>query len=244
MRYSGRNRKKAEDASREETRRESYALSREEITDVRKKLLQWYRTHSPPDYPWRRTDNPWHALLAEFLLLRTRAEAVEGVYRHIVTYYPEPDDLASLSLEEIADMLYPLGLRWKAPLLKALAAEIVGRKGRIPEDQESLEQLPGVGPYVAAAFLSLHLGRRALIIDSNTVRFICRYTGRTCDGETRRKKWVRDLLDALAPNHGVRTFNYALLDFCREICRPRSPLCMQCPLRENCAFFRNQKQPD
>jgi A/G-specific adenine glycosylase len=236
-----RNRQNAENAFREEVQRESCALTGKEIANVRRKLLQWYRTHSPPDYPWRHTDNPWHALLAEFLLLRTRADAVEGVYRHIVTHYPEPGDLAALSLDEIASMLYPLGLRWKAPLLKALAAEIAGRKGRIPEDQESLEQLPGVGPYVVAAFLSLHLGRRALIIDSNTVRFLCRYTGRTYDGETRRKKWVRDLLDALTPDREVRTFNYALLDFCREICRPRNPLCMQCPLRENCAFYRNRQ---
>ncbi len=83
--------------------------------------------------------------------------------------------------------------------------------------------------------MSLHGNTRAVIIDSNVVRVICRVLGVPFDGETRRKKWVKDLLVQITPKDDFRSFNYALIDLAMQICRPRSPLCNTCPVQTVCA---------
>lgn len=128
-----------------------------------------------------------------------------------------------------------LGLRWRSRLMLRLARELNAR-GPVPSEESLLIELPGVGPYAAAAFLSLHANRRASIIDSNVVRWLCRVTGRNMDGETRRKKWIKQLADELTPRTNFREYNYAVLDFTMRICG-RAPRCDVCPLaKSHCAY--------
>jgi A/G-specific adenine glycosylase len=115
-------------------------------------------------------------------------------------------------------------------LLKRLDA----MNGVIPESQDELVLLPGVGEYTAAAMLSLHMGKRAVLIDSNVVRLLARLTGNKRDGETRRRPWLRDFADRLTPHRRVTEYNYGLLDLAMTICG-RTPACCACPLREQCA---------
>ena len=155
------------------------------------------------------------------------------VYIELVSAYPEPDHVASLSVGEIERIIYPLGLHWRASLIKQLA-ESIARTGEIPA---RLEELPGVGAYIAAAFRTLHLGQRAVLIDSNIVRFVCRLNGAKYEAETRRKRWLFALCDELTPSSDTQTFNYALLDFAMQVCAPK-PNCAECPLSRECCFAK------
>jgi A/G-specific adenine glycosylase len=98
---------------------------------------------------------------------------------------------------------------------------------------DDLVDLPGVGPYVASAVISLHIGNRAVIVDSNVVRVLSRITGAKYNAETRRQKWLLDLADYLTPKY-PREYNYALLDLGIQVCSPRIPACDRCPLVEMC----------
>lgn len=148
--------------------------------------------------------------------------------------YPSAKRFGQTTAAEIASLIAPLGLRWRAPLLHQLAGEIGRRHGRLPREQEQLENLPGVGPYAAAAALSLHDDQRAVIIDANVVRVLCRLVGRPYDGETRRKRWLIDLAGQLTPQRAFRDYNYALLDLAMAVCLPKTPSCCECPLRAVC----------
>ena len=76
-------------------------------------------------------------------------------------------------------------------------------------------------------------------MDANVVRLICRLVGRDWDGETRRKKWLREMADRLTPHKKVEDFNYALLDFTMTVCTPSLPHCDRCPLgAEVCQYGR------
>jgi A/G-specific adenine glycosylase len=121
-------------------------------------------------------------------------------------------------------------------MLYEAARQIAETGGSPPENERQLVALPGVGPYAAAAWLSLHRDRRAVIVDNNVARWLSRMTGRAYDAETRRKRWVRDIADRLTPARAFRDYNYAVLDFTMRICRPRAPLCPECPLRSDCAY--------
>ncbi|RMH14666.1 MAG: hypothetical protein D6698_12425 [Gammaproteobacteria bacterium] len=204
-------------------------LSDEAIRQIRTRIRRWGQKHFQ-DYPWRRTDDPYAGLIAEILLQRTRAQAVVSVYREFMNRFPSPEHLALAPEQEIGEVLYPLGLSWRVPLMAALGKRLA-ELGEIPRDYEKLLELPGIGPYTAAAWLSFHGGRRGVLIDSNIVRWICRLVGKTdCDGETRRKKWLRDAVERLTPRRGVKAFNYALLDFTMTVCTPGEPHCETCPL--------------
>jgi A/G-specific adenine glycosylase len=133
-------------------------------------------------------------------------------------------------------MFSGLGLHWRVRLIRKLAQELATHG--IPEDKEKLLELPGIGPYAASAFLSFHVGKRHAIIDSNVVRLYGRLFGFPIHGETRRNKQFIAVADWMTPERRFQKYNYALLDFTREICRVK-PKCEACPLRMYCVFYRN-----
>ena len=204
-------------------------LSDDDVRQIRRRIRRWGRRHFQV-YPWRSTENAYAGLIAEVLLQRTRASAVPAVYESFLSRFPSAEHLARATEEEIAEVMYPLGLNWRVPLVAALGKRLAELE-EIPRDYNELCALPGIGPYTAAAWLSFHGGGRGVLIDSNVVRWICRLIGKAdCDGETRRKKWLRDMAERLTPRRGVKAFNYALLDFTMMVCVPGEPRCEACPL--------------
>lgn len=182
------------------------------------------------------------SLATEVLLQRTRAEQVIPVYSNFKTRYPTASTLAKEDVHGLLGTIGSLGLRWRAPLMIKMAA-IVAERGAPPESLAELAQLPGVGPYAAAAYLSFHRGRRAVIVDSNVVRWLGRVFSFETDGETRRKRWLIGLADDLTPKQSFRDYNYAVLDLAMKVCRAR-PLCHECPLANDvCRFAARARRP-
>ena len=59
------------------------------IADVRDAMLKWGAAHSQ-SYPWRAPNLPvWQGLIAEFLLLRTRADQAASVFENIQRQLPD-----------------------------------------------------------------------------------------------------------------------------------------------------------
>ena len=197
-------------------------------------LVAWWQLERR-SFPWRKKMPLWKALLTEVMLQRTRADQVSKSFRNLDSEYRVASQLSTMSVQDATRLFKPLGLVWRVPLFLRLAHEIARRKGRLRRTQDKLQELPGVGAYAAGAALSLHGGVRAVIIDSNTVRIVCRLKGIEPGPETRRKSWISDALEYLTPDTGFREFNYALLDLGAMICRPRSPECPRCPIQQFCA---------
>ena len=203
--------------------------SESEATYFTEAIVTWAR-HNYAVYPWRRTKNRWHALVAEVMLQRTGAEQVLPVYKAFCDQYETPRDYF---LYADGTVFNSLGLKWREKKLLELAIALSEKD--IPEDKELLLQLPGVGDYIAAAYRSLHLGRYDVIIDSNVVRFYGRYFGFETDGESRRKKELRALAKMLTPEVAFKTYNYGLIDFTRKTCKLK-PLCIDCILKNSCNY--------
>lgn len=200
----------------------------ETVRQIQKTLIQWKSDHSR-DFPWRNPDRDWHGLIAEILLQRTRAESVVPVFREFAKRYPTIEAFADASEDELANLIEPLGLKKRASILSDLGKRLL-EIGEVPSNEEDLINLPGVGPYTAAAWISLHNGERAVLLDSNILRWLCRMIGRDYDRSLRREDWIRNLAERITPETSVREYNYAVLDLSREICTPRNPKCTDCPL--------------
>ena len=173
--------------------------------------------------------------MAEVLLQRTRADQVVPVYQLFKDQFPSPKILARTDVAQITRIIEPLGLRWRARYIHEFAVEIQKRDGTIPTSLEDLLKLPGVGPYIAAAFLSFHTGQRYPIIDSNIIRFYGRFFGFDTGPDTRRNKTILELADLITPRRKCREFNYSLIDFTRSICKLQPVHCL-CPVAKHCVM--------
>lgn len=210
-----------------------------QIASVRRRLLRWGRANFK-SYPWRSETDPWLSFVAEFLLQRTRARQVEAAFVGLRERFPTAESLATAGLPAVTELTRKLGLHWRGPLLLQIAQAVANRGGNPPRTGEELRKLTGVGMYTAAAWLSLHQGERAAIIDANVARWLSRMTGLPYNRDPRHVRWVKELAERLTPRRAFRDFNYAVLDFTMGVCVPRNPRCDICPVRGACRFGRTK----
>src|SRR5262245_52242041 len=119
---------------------------------LQRALVSWGQTHFQ-SFPWRRPRQKWQALVAEILLVRTRATSAVQVYEHLIRRCPTLQEMANLSEPELRKLVKPLGLAWRVHLLKKLVMKLAS-PGTPPLEEmhyEELLELPGVGPYTASA---------------------------------------------------------------------------------------------
>lgn len=214
-------------------------LSEESKPEFQNKLLAWFDEFQR-DFPWRKTSNPFYILLAEKLLQQTVARhTVVSAYCELISKYPTPDSLARAEVRELEKIVQPLGFLYRAKELKFMAQELVDEHaGVIPSNLSDLLALTGVGDYSARAVLSFAFEQDVPIVDTNVARLLYRIFGinEPMPANPARKKSLINLANNLLPLGNSRKYNLAILDLCALICKPRIPICSQCPIREFCVY--------
>lgn len=206
-------------------------------------LLAWHVEHART-FPWR-SSSPFHILVAECLLHRTRASQVAPIYNAFVVRYPAPENLATADPAEVRKALAPLGLSWRIDLMIGMAQQIVtAHGGSVPDTRADLLALPGVGPYIADAVLCFGFQQPVALVDANTIRIAGRYLYAVeWKGDARRaQQVVRSVARLVDPARPVPT-NYALLDFGALVCTARNPACGNCPVSQHCLYRLAPRQP-
>jgi A/G-specific adenine glycosylase len=193
-------------------------------------------TRTPEKLPWREKRTAYGIFLAEFLLTRTRSDLVARVFGELLSSYPDIKSLASAAPHELESLLRPLGLVKRVPMLLAAARHIQNVSlGEIPSGQAELEAIPGIGRYAAAAIRAFAFGERIVPPDVNVLRFLSRVTGLPMVHPTRGSRELLSLVSELMSEYSSPTPE-EILDFCRTVCRPRSPRCQSCPILNRCAW--------
>ena len=201
------------------------------------RLLHWAEERGRT-FAWRKEDDAFRLLLAEVLLQRSRSSTVEKVFERLVSLWPTPTALASASTEELADVLRPLGLTSRASRIKGLALALAER-GSVPTRPRELRELPGVGAYVASATAAALGGEAQPLVDSVSVRVFRRYFS---DSRSGADADLAAMAYADAPSGRWHEVNWAVLDLAAAVCRPKRPLCSECPLADGCHW--NQESAD
>ncbi len=191
------------------------------------------------ELPWRKHRTPYRVFLAEMLLVRTRADIVAKHFERIILRYPTIQTLAFADENELKAMLQPLGLRKRVPyLIKAARYIYEYHNGKIPDDMETLLNVPGVGVYTATAILTFAYGKKLVPADVNVLRFVSRLTSLKMTHETKGSQELRDLIPLLSQsNTGLSA--ESLLDFTRLICKARKPRCKICVLTKYCSYYKD-----
>lgn len=203
----------------------------------RQQLTKW-GVANRRDFPWRNTTNSYHLLVAESLLQKTDAQTVAPIYELFLEHYPTIQDLAAANLEDVAKILKPLGLFFRAVRLQQCAQIVVRQyQGLVPENQKQLLELPGIGDYTARAIGSQAFNQPLAVLDANVARILERFFGLQGERVKSRCKILWGAADLIAPKTEVGTWNLALLDFGALTCKAQNPDCENCPLASKCKWF-------
>ncbi len=198
-------------------------------------LLAWYDRHARK-LPWRarrgETPDPYAVWLSEIMLQQTTVAAVGPYFARFIERWPTVEALAAAPDEDIMREWAGLGYYSRARNLAACARAVRARGG-FPADEAALRELPGVGPYTAAAIAAIAFDRRAVVVDGNVERVVSRlYAIET--PLPRAKMDIRARADELTPRDRAGDFAQAMMDLGATICTPKKPACALCPLAEGC----------
>jgi A/G-specific adenine glycosylase len=211
------------------------------VKTFQKQLLRWYHREKR-DLPWRRTRDPYHILVSEFMLQQTQVTTVIPYYHRFLKSFPAFAALANAPLGKVLKLWEGLGYYSRARNLHALS-KIVHRQygGRLPNDPEQLRALPGIGPYTAGAILSIAFHKDYAVLDGNVQRVLARHFGWRQDlknSQMQKKLWA--LAESLIPPGEAGDYNQAMMDLGATICTPASPRCDICPAKADCRALKNR----
>lgn len=214
------------------------------VAVLRRFFVQYARSHRRA-FPWREAGTtPYELMLAELLLVQTKAEDVAAVLPKLVAHYPSAERLANAQSRSLITALRPLGLQnQRARALRGVAKALVERfAGQVTTSLHELLSLPHIGLYVACAVACFSHGQRVPIVDSNVLRVLGRIYGINAGRELRRSPEVWRIAWKILPRRDYALHNYGILDFAAEICKSRSPQCHACALNHICAYAMSKKE--
>lgn len=202
-------------------------------------VVAWFDEHAR-DLPWRAPDRtPWGVLVSEVMLQQTPVVRVEPAWRAWLARWPTPADLAAAPTADVLRAWDRLGYPRRALRLQECARVLVERHGgRVPDDEEALLALPGIGAYTAAAVRAFAFGRRAVVLDTNVRRVLARAVdGEALPAPTQTRAEV-ERARALVPADDATAARWAAasMELGALVCTARSPRCETCPLVSSCAW--------
>ncbi len=202
---------------------------------LQSELITWFHVNKRA-LPWRQ-DNDWYSVfLSEFLLQQTQVAQALPYFNKLLRLYPTVVHLAAASEDELLKHWAGLGYYSRARNLRKAAQAIVSRfNGRFPTTFSDALSLPGIGPYTAAAILSIAFNKPHAVVDGNVMRVVSRLFNITDDiRQTKTQKAIRAIVQQLLPHQSPGIFNEAIMELGALICLPSTPHCNRCPLQHHC----------
>ena len=201
-------------------------------------LRAWYGGHRRR-LPWREAPSLYGTVLSEFMLQQTQVATVLPYFERWRRALPDFAALAVAPEERVLKLWEGLGYYSRARNLHRLARALAARPAP-PRTPEEWRELPGVGPYTAAAITSLAFGAPAACVDGNVVRVLARLTadGTSFRDNTAAARHFTPAAQALLSRTDPGLHNQAMMELGALVCRPRQPRCLECPVRRFCGAAR------
>ncbi len=199
---------------------------------LRAALLAWY-DKARRELPWRaapgQSPDPWHVVVSELMLQQTTVATVRSRFEPFLLRFPTLASLATAPLDDVLHAWQGLGYYRRARALHACARAVVEHHGGcLPLDHDVLIELPGIGPYTAAAVAAIAGARPVVPVDGNVERVLTRMLAVATPMPAARPQ-LRAAAASLADATRPADLAQALMELGALVCTPRRPRCVACP---------------
>jgi endonuclease-3 len=177
---------------------------------------------------------PFQLLIAVLLSAQATDVSVNKATRRLFPVAPTPEAMLALGEEALMDYIKTIGLyKTKARNVLATCRILLAQHGgRVPENREQLEALPGVGRKTANVVLNTAFGHPTIAVDTHIFR-VANRTGLAPGKDVRE---VEDKLTRLTPPEYRQDAHHWLILHGRYVCKARKPECGYCRIADLCEW--------
>ncbi|MRG87531.1 A/G-specific adenine glycosylase [Salinibacillus xinjiangensis] len=214
-----------------------------EIEEFQQDLISWF-LRVQRELPWRQNPTPYQVWVSEIMLQQTRVDTVIPYYDRFMQKYPNPEALAAAEEEDVLKTWEGLGYYSRARNLQTAVREVVSEyNGKVPDNAKELGQLKGVGPYTKGAILSIAYQQPEPAVDGNVMRVISRIRKVEEDiAKPKARKIIEGIVSDMISAEDPSSFNQGLMELGALICKPKNPLCDECPVQAHCRAYKEDLQ--
>lgn len=210
-------------------------ISNSQVISLRRRLLRWYGKQRRA-LPWRSSRDSYRVWVAEVMLQQTRIAVVIPAYQRFIAAFPDLRRLAAAAEDEVLSLWSGLGYYSRARALQRAARQLVEQGAdEFPADYKTARRLPGVGPYTAAAVLSIAYDQPYAAVDGNVIRVLSRLFCQSLP-DARGEPYASLAQRLLDPVH-AGDWNQAVMELGETVCTPQVPCCADCPWRFACRAY-------
>jgi DNA (cytosine-5)-methyltransferase 1 len=201
-------------------------------------LLNWFDLYRR-EFPWRSPNiSNYQIIITEILLQRTKAETVSAYFNIFFEKYPGWNELTMATVNDLEEMLRPLGLqKHRAKRIYNIAQEYKNKKGALPKNKNELNDTNLATQYISGAYELFILNHRAALLDVNMSRLLRRFFHPKKFQDVRNDKVVIDLAKKVINVKNCKELNWSILDFANMVCKSQKPQCLNCILNSKCEYY-------
>lgn len=176
--------------------------------------------------------DPFVILISTLLSLRTKDEVTEVATERLFALASTPEEMLQVPQAKIAKTIYPVGFyRVKAKTIHHTCRELIDRFGsKVPDNLDDLLSIKGVGRKTANLVITLAYGKDGICVDTH----VHRISNRLGYVRTKTPDETEFALRAKLPRRHWIIYNTLLVSFGRKTCKPISPLCSVCSIKQYC----------
>ena len=178
-------------------------------------------------------------LISVLLSAQTTDVNVNNVTKNIYPKYNKPEHFLKLGRKKIENLIKSIGIfRVKAKNVYLLSKQLIEKhQGKVPDNFEDLEKLPGVGHKTASVVMSQGFGHPAFPVDTHIHRLAQRW------GLSNGKNVIQTEKDLkrLFPKKSWNKLHLQIIYYGREYCKARECYGLTCKICTTC--YPNRKSP-
>ncbi|MCS5528660.1 MAG: endonuclease III [Nitrosopumilus sp.] len=181
---------------------------------------------------------PFSILIGTILSARTKDETTTKAVKALFLKYKNPEDLANAKIKDVEKIIKSIGFFHVKSKRIVEVAKIIHKKykDKVPEDLDTLVQLPGVGRKTANCVLVYAFEKPAIPVDIH----VHRISNRLGLVETKNPEDTeQELMKKIDKKYWIE-INDTFVMYGQNICKPISPMCSVCKIKKRCKFYKTK----
>lgn len=185
-----------------------------------------------------RFNDPFLILVSTILSLRTKDTTTEKVFERLYSEVKNVTDLKNIEEERLKEIIKPVGFyKNKAKILKEIAETLLQKyDGKVPDNLKELLKIKGVGRKTANLVIIEGFNKYGICVDTHVHRILNRWNY----VKTKNPDETEQVLRKKLPKRWWKKINGILVTFGQNVCLPRYPRCISCPVIDLCPYTRKK----